>query len=974
MMKFDLQLFGKGGGKAVGKILAGLIGGLLGGWAGAIMGISLFASIWGMKNNKQPDSSSVTRFDRYQETMSSGGVIPIVYGRRKINGNQTFHETDADANTLHKHVVLCEGEIEGIANICANGLLVPTGGQTTATVLTIQNTKWEDACLEFEDRNLTFIWNGQQKTLSFPSKDDIQTSGESYWEWQVSIPALIAYVNRLGEGWEAFPTSTTSNYPGEMKMIPHKSENRAFAYAEDTDLTADERRTVLGYTSAGGTVVKGKPVEKNGYIYMPIDNYNDAQSFLPGSSYNGHSIDFLLGYHPIWKATARENNNCYLNPINFECETVTGGTEYTFHDGDLPENYEQVGSYANMAWLDMNFVVSNELSGNPSVDAIIDGRRIYDTRLEDTIYSTNPAMCLRDFLLSEVYGLGRWIKPEDLDEDSFKEAANYCDEVIQFPRSDGSIVSKKRFELNMVIDSSQRAWDWIDSMLGCFQAYISINQGKIQLFIEKPSPIVYKFDDSNIFDLKVSSTPLEDTPNQYKIKFVDPKNDWKTVTAEVNDYADQKERGKIVCKEVELEGVTSQDQALRLGRFYRDYNFVSSFVVTFKTGTQAMGISCGDVVQITYKKVFVDMPFRITQMKETAENEFEIECRPYNESIYNDSLGASLVAYNYSEMTLRITNPPAPTNLKTSQDYYVDKNGGVHSTYTLTWDAVRYTHPVTYVIHVYMPETDTWDYVGDTPECKFTGTGIVGESYLFAIKAISGERESEYALFEYFEITGIDNPPHSVENLSVDLEEEELRISWKPPSDPDISHYEVTVNGSPIITEGTYITAKPIDGVNTISVVAVDNAGNKSEPKEVSVKANLAPGAIKNLKGYNRNGYLIITWDLTDRAISYQIEGNESANVYGNTYSIPATAVGTLTYTVRGVNEYGTGEPSTVTIEITDTNTIAPTLEYDLFDYAEIYENAEARSEYKFKDFDCKMKEMTESGSRYGMYIVKLEE
>ena len=988
MIRFDLQRFGKdSGSKSGGKLILTALGFLFGGVYGAILGAVLGSLIWGRKK-KSSDEKSVIRFDRYQESMTSGGSLPIVYGVRRMSGNQTYHETDADANTLYKHVVFCEGDIQGISGICANGLLVPTGNQTEGTVMTIQNTKHEDAHVEYNDRNLKLFWGSNVKHLWFPSKEQVNSSDDSYWEWQLSISALISYINRIGDGWEAFPTSTTNAIPAEMKFVPHRSENRSLDYANWSGLSTSDKAklnngesiTIYEYDTNEEMEKKIEAARKAGRIiidnrkktavqYVPL-TYDEAMAATGGNfGWNG-KIAYLYGFTGayVWKVTVTESNNCYMCPLEFTCSTIKGGTTYTYHDGDLPHNYERVGSYAKMAWLEMKFVVSNELNGNPSVDAIVYGKKIFDTRTGEYAMSTNPAMCLRDFLLAERYGLGRWISEADLDEQSFKEAANYCDEKIQFPRSDGSIVSKKRYELNMVIDEKQPAWDWISAMLGCFQAFLAINRGKIFLYIEKASPIVYSFDTSNIMDLKVTSTSLDETPNQYKIKFIDPKNEWKAVTAEVNDYADQKERGKIVIQEVELEGVTSQDQALRLGRFYRDFNFVSSFNITFKTGFQALSLSCGDVVKITYKKVFVDMPVRIIEMKETSDHEFELTCRPYNESIYNDSLGANLIAYNYSQMKPLTGKPTIPTNLAVRQDYYVDSVGGEHSTYTLSWGASKYIQEVMY--RVYIKNGEHWDFLSETPECKYTGIAVVGRTYQFGIAAVSGNKSSDYAFSSEITITGKNEPPSEVTNLQV-YYDEGIRVTWTAPSDPDIRYYKVTINGGTLNVPSTMCLGNAVHGTNTVSVVTVDNAGNESNPVSTSIHCDLAPSPVRGVKAVNQGGYIVLTWDTSHNAISYRIEGSTSATAYGNTYIMPATSEGTFNFQIRAMNEYGSSSPVSITVNVTDTNQIQPIKEVNLFDLTEVYYAAHASSDYQFSDFDCKMKEMTETGSRYGMYIIK---
>ena len=576
--KIDLQLFGGGGGgKSGGKIFTSILfgvagfyfGGALFGvakWGGALLGASLGGAVWTAFNPPQlgdldaNSSPDVQRFDRAQETMSSEGIIPVVYGYRKVSGNQTYHKTNAEANQLHKHVVLCEGGIDGIESVCANDLLIPTEGQQSGAVFTVQNRKYTDSAISLSGKTLALTANGVNHSIYLCNKDDANSSG-SFYEWQMSVSALIAYINRIGDGWEAFPTATTTKYPGDLSL-----------------------------PTAG---------------------------------------------------------NCYNRPLKLTAATVTGGTKYTFHDCEAPDNYNEVGGYPQVAWLDMHFNTSSELNGNPNVTAIVRGKKVYDIRTGETVYSTNPALCLRDFMLSKRYGLGKWITAEDLDDDSWKEAADYCDEIIEFHNADDVLVKAKRYELNMVIDQSNTALNWIQEILANFCGYITLAGGKLKLKIEKKEPVSYRFDDSNSSDLSVAPMKLSETPNKYSVKIIDPRNNWKAISCLCEDYSDQKERGRIVTHEVQLNGVTSQNQALRLARFYRDYNLVCPLNVSFKTGQQALHLECGDVVTITFKNVFKDLPIRINEISETEDGEYTITGRQYNPDIYNDDLGGGIRWYNY---------------------------------------------------------------------------------------------------------------------------------------------------------------------------------------------------------------------------------------------------------------------------------------------------------------------------------------
>ena len=753
--QFDLQLFGKGG-KSTGKFIGALVVGL---WAGGffgtgawfasaahsftsgLMGASLFSSIWtavaGQKNNLDfgDSSADIQRFDKAQETMSSTGCVPIVYGQRKVSGNQTFHETNAEQTTLHKHVVLCEGDIEGVEGVSANGLLIPTGSQTNGTVFTLQNTKYPNATVYLSGKTLTLNSSGGSHSIYLCNKEDLETSGGEavYWSYQTNVSSLISYLNMLGEGWQAFPVAGTYKYPGDL------------------------------------------------------------------------SISF--------------SGNVYNNPTNFTASVVTGGTNYTFNDCITPSNYEEVGAYSHMAWLDMTFTVSSELNGNPSIDCIVKGKKVKDIRTGRTEYSTNPAMCLRDFILSKRYGLGRWFTEEDLDVESWVESANYCDEIISYRTADNAIVKSKRYELNMIIDSKRSAMDWLQEILANFSGFLVFSDGKLKLRIEKPTSISYRFDDSNCKDIQISPLALSETPNRYEITIVDPLNNWSTIKALCEDFADQKTRQKIITKSVSLEGVTSQNQALRLARFYRDYNLVCPLQLTFTTGMQGMHLEPGDVVTISYHNIFDNLPIRINEITETNKGEFEISGRQYNDSIYGDELGGGVQYYNYTVAEKRdeeetAVPPSRPTNLIATTKYreYLDGSTGYDVDVTFNLPANAESVRVYYKTNGVAAEklgtfndgivadeagwSIAWLFAGESPSSVTIPNAKVGDTYMIrAIAKGSTGLVSEYTSPIYCTVTAKKVIPPQPYDFSFDFTSE-IYFSWRCEGIENLDYFELRSNTS----------------------------------------------------------------------------------------------------------------------------------------------------------------------------------
>lgn len=66
-------------------------------------------------------------------------------------------------------------------------------------------------------------------------------------------------------------------------------------------------------------------------------------------------------------------------------------------------------------------------SGIPIVTALIKGKAVHDPRDDSTGWSDNPALCIRDYLLSD-YGLGE--TPSGLNDTLIEAAADACDELV----------------------------------------------------------------------------------------------------------------------------------------------------------------------------------------------------------------------------------------------------------------------------------------------------------------------------------------------------------------------------------------------------------------------------------------------------------------------------------------------------------------------------------------------------------------
>lgn len=417
------------------------------------------------------------------------------------------------------------------------------------------------------------------------------------------------------------------------------------------------------------------------------------------------------------------------------------GCSYAFHSGSPtqapPSNYADVGGYKNIAWLRATMRSSSQLQGsNPTVTYVCKGKKVWDTRTNTYAHSSNPAMCLRDFLLSKRYGVAKFVPDiaTMIDEDSFMEVADYCDKQIYFVTSnvvskvgtiddniaaiqakidagviedsdgiqsqitalqvsrqalingqssvDVNIVSfEPRYTLNIILDEKQNVTDALDSIFATFGGFLCFSGGKISLRCEKDDTVSYTFTNDTIVEnsVTIEQLSLDETPNQYKIGYFDPANNWTQVKVISEDIVDQQPkpigRGKVIVKEVTLAGCTSQAQAIALGRLYRLKNKLCSLTIEFKTTSFAMHLQPGDIITTTYDKfddngdplrVLNAMPWRILEISQES-GTYTIKARQYNASIYG-GYQDTIVVKDYVPIIGALSTPPNVQDFAVSQN------------------------------------------------------------------------------------------------------------------------------------------------------------------------------------------------------------------------------------------------------------------------------------------------------------------
>ena len=214
-----------------------------------------------------------------------------------------------------------------------------------------------------------------------------------------------------------------------------------------------------------------------------------------------------------------------------------------------------------IAWLRISFKFNAEKfpSGLPNVKMLKRGRRIYDPRSGQTVFSDNAALVILDYFRTYLKR-----KDENINWDQFKEAANICDEYVA--NADGS--TEKRYRINGEFEVDEAPSKILDAMLQACGGELTYVAGKHGLLVGAYyGPATMTLDESCIAgDIKiVPETSYKERTNTITGTFIDPKQNY--VEADfppvvVKEWV-EKDGGEIT-QDMDFRFVASEYQAQRL--------------------------------------------------------------------------------------------------------------------------------------------------------------------------------------------------------------------------------------------------------------------------------------------------------------------------------------------------------------------------------------------------------------------------
>jgi len=283
-------------------------------------------------------------------------------------------------------------------------------------------------------------------------------------------------------------------------------------------------------------------------------------------------------YKVVIEKTSEDNPTIYdINNLK-----IQGITEVLKKEGDY--GYKNITlNYPHTAVLYYYINASSQLSGIlPNIKAIVKGKKVKvwnsETDQWETAWIDNPAWIIRDILTNPRYGLGDFITEENIDDESFKAFAQFCQE--------------QGYKCNLVLDGFQRGWDLINNLLAKFRAFILRNGSRYKIKFLKDEPPVQMFTMGNIIQgsLKVHFISISDRYNTIEARFLDESDGYKMKTILVST-GEKYERKKTI----DFFGITDRATVEKECKFLLSWMQKVRRSIEFDVYLDALAIEPGDI-------------------------------------------------------------------------------------------------------------------------------------------------------------------------------------------------------------------------------------------------------------------------------------------------------------------------------------------------------------------------------------------
>lgn len=490
----------------------------------------------------------------------------------------------------------------------------------------------------------------------------------------------------------------------------------------------------------------------------------------------------------------------------------------------------------NIAYIYARFKYDPDVfpNGIPIISATIKGRKVYDPRTTTTVWSDNPALCIRDYLTA---GFGLSQTSTQVDDASITTAANICDEVV-----DG----EDRYTCNGSFVTGFTPSQVISDLLTSMGGLLWYSQGKWRMKAAKyVTPTVTLNEDDLRSGVNLSTRhSRRNNFNTVKGKFKGPESVWQeadypTVTDPVFVTADN---NLVNILDFPLPYTTSSKRAQRIANIALRRNREQlTFSAAF--GLNALKVEVGDFVYINNTRFgWINKPFEVSTwtfgLTENFDLQVQMTLREISSAVFTDE-PAQIFENNNSTLPSPFYTEPLGLALSSEVRIISESITDV----ILATTTASQPNNVERVEVQFKKSTDSvWSIVG-VGDLGVYEVLVVDSNITYDLRARSYSYlgvKSDWTIYSNFQPSGLLAPPATVNNFRANLNGGSINLEWNAVPDLDLSHYRIRhsieESGATFANATTAVekVSRPATSVTvptrpgTYSIRAYDKIGNAS--------------------------------------------------------------------------------------------------------------------------------------------------
>ena len=431
------------------------------------------------------------------------------------------------------------------------------------------------------------------------------------------------------------------------------------------------RQLIYGQARVGGTIVHMETTGTDNFLlHMVIAvagheveeitkvRLNDNDLTTTTSTISGSTVHTVT--NSDYTNTDNDNNFGSGRLIRF---SIQDGSQ-TAVDGFMNAQLSSMGStdkFLGVAYVYVQMVFDAEAFGGgiPAISFLVKGKKCFDPRTNNTTWTQNPALHIRDYLTDTQYGIKATTSEinDTTNAGGFASAANTCEQTVTL--ADGSS-TETRYTANGFTTFSASGDGVIEGLLSSMAGKLTYVNGKFNVFAgASQTPSLTITDDDLLDVVQVATKPnTGDLHNSVKPIYVDSTQNY--VGADAQVYQDttflnadtptgESTANYVKIMEVQLPFTVTDTMAQRLGRIALKSQRQTT-AISLLTSLKFMRLQPSDWVYVTNtrldysQKVFEvistnleiiqkdDVPLMATrlQLKEVASSVFDFATNDYS--------------------------------------------------------------------------------------------------------------------------------------------------------------------------------------------------------------------------------------------------------------------------------------------------------------------------------------------------------